>query len=878
MRFSTFIVAFLLLTTVPHSWATHNRAGEITIKQTGNLSINITITTFTYTLSSADRDSLLVDWGDNTYSWARRKEILMLPGYYQRNIYTADHVFSIYGVYEILVQDPNRNLGVKNIPNSVNVIFSIKTTVILSASVGHNNNPVLLNYPIDKAGLNQVFVHNPAAYDADGDSLSYSLTTCTGEDGVPIENYSLPKASDTLYVDVVSGDLVWDSPMETGIYNVAINIEEWRRGLKIANIVRDMQIEVVETDNQLPEIDSLPDICLLAGDTARFTVSAFDPDADPLVLYASGGVFELVESPASFTEHTGESAGTAKGDFLWATACTHVRNAPYQVVFKAEDTHGTFKGVTFRSLNIRVLGKRVEDFRADPGSESISLSWAPYYCNDIVRFDIYRKEGFSDYVPGACDNSIPEGFIRIGQTASDSTFYYEDFREAGGLVQGVAYCYIVVAVFDNGTFETLSIPSEVVCGTLIQGTPTLVQVSVVRHDAATGAIRLAWIPPSPSVLDTLNGGAPFYYYLYRAIPSNLSELQLIDNTKTNLTDTIFVDGGINTTQYPFKYKIELFYTDSLTGELRYAGGGSTAFSTYLEARPGDNQIILKTIKNAPWVNIVDSIFVQLPGQSGYTLAGVVARTDSFVHTNLINGQEYVYEVHSIGMYAADTATYVTHNITHRVIATPVDTVAPCPPVLSVTSLCDSLVNLLNWTNPNSTCADDVTGYRLYWSRSTGGTTSHFYEIYNPSDTVFSHVLNSGLGACYEVTAVDSFGNESAKSNRVCVDVCRLFCIPPYFSPDGDYINEQLLSCGTEEYLAGIEVDFEIYSRWGMLVYKTSDPRIAWDGRDRISHNLVSTGVYYYICNVKEPRISGMEEYTLTGFVHVFYGKNSQYAP
>lgn len=878
MRFLTFIATLLLLTIAPISWATHNRAGEITIKQIDNLTIDITITTFTYTLSSADRDSLLVDWGDNTFSWAKRTEVLLLPGYYQRNIYLVRHIFSTYGVFEILVQDPNRNLGVKNIPNSVNVIFSIKTTVIISASVGRNNNPVLLNYPIDKAGLSQVFVHNPAAYDADGDSLSYSLTTCTGEDGVPIANYTLPKASDTLYVNAVSGDLVWDTPVETGIYNIAINIEEWRRGLKIANIVRDMQIEVVETDNQLPAIDSLPDICLLAGDTARYTVSATDPDADPLVLYASGGVFELADNPARFTEQSGEPAGIAKGDFLWVTDCAHVRNAPYQVVFKAEDTHGTFKGVTFRSLNIRVLGKQVEDFSADAGSESISLTWAPYYCSDIVRFDIYRKEGFSDFVPGTCDNSIPDGFVRIGQTANDSTYFYEDFRETGGLAQGVAYCYLVVAVFDNGTFETLSIPSQIACGTLIQGTPTLIQTSVTQWDAVSGSIRLAWIPPSQSVLDTLKGGAPYYYYLYRATPTNLSNLLLIDNTKTDLADTVFLDESINTTLYPFKYKVELYYTDSLTGQREYAGGGSTAFSTYLEARAGDNQITIKPVKNAPWVNIVDSIFVQYPGDNSFSLAGVVERADSFVHTNLINGQEYTYEVRSIGVYTADLASYTTHNVTHRLAATPIDTLAPCPPVLSVNSLCDSLQNILRWNNPNKVCTDDVTSYRLYWTRSTGTETSLFHEVFMATDTVYHHDLNSGLGACYEVTAVDSFGNESAKSNRVCVDVCRLFCIPPYFSPDGDDINEQLLSCGTEEYLAGIEVDFEIYSRWGMLVFKTSDPHIAWDGRDRTSHNLVSTGVYYYICKVREPRISGMEEYSLTGFVHVFYGKNKQYAP
>ena len=86
-------------------------------------------------------------------------------------------------MFEILVEDPNRNEGVDNIPNSVQVVFSIKTILQINPTLGFNNTPVLLNPPVDKAAVNQVFIHNPAAYDIDGDSLSYEMTVCTGENG-----------------------------------------------------------------------------------------------------------------------------------------------------------------------------------------------------------------------------------------------------------------------------------------------------------------------------------------------------------------------------------------------------------------------------------------------------------------------------------------------------------------------------------------------------------------------------------------------------------------------------------------------------------------------------------------------------------------------
>jgi len=97
-------------------FATHNRAGEITLRQINDFTYEITITTYTYTLSGADRPELEVQWGDNTYSIAPRILIVNLPNDYRRNVYKSQHTFPGPGTYSIVVQDPNRNFGVKNIP------------------------------------------------------------------------------------------------------------------------------------------------------------------------------------------------------------------------------------------------------------------------------------------------------------------------------------------------------------------------------------------------------------------------------------------------------------------------------------------------------------------------------------------------------------------------------------------------------------------------------------------------------------------------------------------------------------------------------------------------------------------------------------------
>jgi hypothetical protein len=227
--------------------ATHNRAGEITYEQISDFTYRITITTFTYTLSQADRPQLDISWGDNSISTASRSngpnnfgEIL--PNFYKKNIYIIDHTYPGPGVYKIVVQDPNRNAGVRNIPNSVNVVFAISTILMVNPVMGHDSTPVLLNPPYDKAAVGYIFIHNPAAFDPDGDSLSYKMTVCEREDGKPIEGYTLPPASHYIKVDSISGDLIWNTPVDTGKYNVAMEIQEWRNGQKIGIVVRDMQI------------------------------------------------------------------------------------------------------------------------------------------------------------------------------------------------------------------------------------------------------------------------------------------------------------------------------------------------------------------------------------------------------------------------------------------------------------------------------------------------------------------------------------------------------------------------------------------------------------------------------------------------------------
>jgi len=136
--------------------ATHNRAGEISYVQTGPLTIQATITTYTKASSiPADRDTLTICWGDGFCELVPRSngngEIL--PNDTKVNYYIATHEYVGLGRFTVSMNDPNRNAGVCNVnaPNSDNVPFHIETTVTLfnTSLQGFNNSPILLQPPID---------------------------------------------------------------------------------------------------------------------------------------------------------------------------------------------------------------------------------------------------------------------------------------------------------------------------------------------------------------------------------------------------------------------------------------------------------------------------------------------------------------------------------------------------------------------------------------------------------------------------------------------------------------------------------------------------------------------------------------------------------
>jgi gliding motility-associated-like protein len=864
-----FLSLGMLISYIP-SMATHNRAGEITYVQISELTYEITIITYTATGPgwTADRPDLEIRWGDNTTSILPRVEKTALPDYYQRNKYVGTHTYPGPGTYELVVEDPNRNQGVDNIPNSVNVVFSISTILQISPEDGTNSTPVLTQPPVDKAAVGQIFIHNPGAYDPDGDSISYALTVCRGEDGQPIPGYTLPPASNSITMNPVNGDLVWDTPTETGVYNIAILIEEWRNGHKIGKIIRDMQIEVYQTNNKPPQIITVDKICVEADSLLRLSVPANDPNGDEISMSANGAPFLIPNSYATFEfEYLGN--GNAEGEFVWQTECDYVRKQPYLVNFKAQDNASPISLVDIKNLSILIVGPASELIALEPTTNTINLLWTKNECKNVVGYDIYRHTEPIAWEPEFCDTGIPDnlGYELIGSTSDrlDTTFL--DNNNGEGLIQGFTYCYRVVARYPDGAE---SYASNELCEDLIRGIPSITNVSVENTDDINGEIYLAW--SKPTEFDSIAYPGPHHYLIYHSTGLWGENLQLIDST-TNINDTIFYHNGIDTKTTGHSYLVE-FWNNSPNNRA-LIGTPHVASSIFLEISSGDNFLDLLANKNVPWQNEEYSIFKENTLIANFDSIGT--SLDVFFRDSmLINGNTYCYKIRSKGKYTDIGFVNPIINWSQINCGIPKDTIPPCLPITNANSVCDSLYNEIHWSVPDS-CREDIYAYRIYYSPDLQQELQVIDSVLAEQNQFwYRHYPEQSMAGCYFVTAVDSFYNESPFPVKTCIDECSYYELPNVFTPNNDGIND--FYHPKMPYYFVSHVEMQIFNRWGQLMFETNDPDIMWDGRYYKNNKLVSPGVYYYICDVYEYRLTGIEPRNLHGFIHVYTDKESSGKP
>ncbi len=897
------LTLFLLMGSIFHASATHIRAGEIVIQQLDDCGLTIKAVVLTYakaSMNAADEDTIIIDWGDGLFSSAGRVNGPGNKGEFigndiKLNRYEAFHTYSGRATYVISTTDHNRNAGIINIPNSVFIPMHISTTyTFLNPQFqGCNSTPVILQPPIDFGCVGKKFVHNPNAFDPDGDSLAFFLTKPLFSNGTPVPGFVFPNAinpgpDNTFSVDPLTGDVTWDAPQMAGEYNIALYIIEYRNGMVIDTTIRDMQIMVEDCNNNPPEIETSEDLCVIAGDSISFDVIGTDPDSGQLVkINALGGPFVTDYSPATFSGPTDYETPPVIGHFFWPTTCEHISNQEYSVVFKAQDNFFGDTGLsTLKQVRIKVVGPPPLDLIAEADDEQIKLSWeSPYSCEDAAddyfrTFTVWRKQGSHQFPLDTCAPGLAgKGYTKISPSAKELVGNRYVFIDTN-VEKGRTYCYRIVAEFARisaGGYPynlVESLPSNEACVQLGRDIPLITKVSVLSTDNSNGDIQVEWTKPIADDLDTLQNPGPYTYEVQREVGINSVITTPVPGASftrpdfASANDTSYLDGQLNTQANPYSYRIA-FYVNGETTPLGYA---EPAASIFLSVTPSDKKNYLSWQEMVPWDNYSFTIFRKDLNTGLFDSIG--STTDlTYTDEGLENGTEYCYYIKSFGSYGVSDIASPLINLSQQACAAPKDDVPPCPPKLSVVNICSDnglidsdghFYNLLNWTNPKSWCNDkDLAGFKLYFSPLKDGDLQLIETL---TDTTFNHYPNAGIAGCYAITAFDSTGNESAIDTVLCVDNCPTYELPNTFTPNGDGQNDEFVPF---PYHFIAKVDLKVFNQWGNLVFETTDPAIKWDGTSKSGQQL-ATGTYFYTCSVLENRVTGVNARPdlLTGYIEL----------
>ena len=140
-------------------------------------------------------------------------------------------------------------------------------------------------------------------------------------------------------------------PNTLGHFVVSLAVDEFRNGVKIGEIRRDMQIIVLGSSNS-PRLFNFTSniapvqnrqITVNSNTTLHLAVSVIDPvDNDLISINAAGRAF-LLNNPPVFTTYP-VTSGYTNADLTWTPTNNEASNTPYVTSFRIGENHA---GVTF---------------------------------------------------------------------------------------------------------------------------------------------------------------------------------------------------------------------------------------------------------------------------------------------------------------------------------------------------------------------------------------------------------------------------------------------------------------------------------------------------------------------------------------------------
>ncbi|MEQ8323114.1 MAG: PKD domain-containing protein [Vicingaceae bacterium] len=254
--------------------------------------------------------------------------------------------------------------------NSITTIFNPgNQNIFVEAKINNfnsNSSPVFSNNPVPFVCSSQNYCFNNGAVDPEGDSLVYVLVTprtnVNAGDTVSFKagfnKYNPLTSTPTISLDPSTGDLCMFPTDSTQIAILAIRVEEYRNGVLVGSIMRDIQLRIIgcPNGNSLPlvsGIDSTSQFSLkaCANSNISFSVFTLDPDTTQNVTMT----WNQAIPGATFNFTAG---ARPVGTFSWTPNNSHIRSQPFCFTVTVRDDNCPFNGIQVFSYCIYVVGVR----------------------------------------------------------------------------------------------------------------------------------------------------------------------------------------------------------------------------------------------------------------------------------------------------------------------------------------------------------------------------------------------------------------------------------------------------------------------------------------------------------------------------------------
>lgn len=256
-----------------------------------------------------------------------------------------------------------RNCAITTLNNPCNDNMYVEAT-LNNVIAPQNSSPQFTNIPVAFLCVNQSFTYNHGVIDLNGDSLVYSFitpktyNTGNGTIGTVTFNggYSANNpltSSPAVNLNSGNGDITMFPTINGEIGVTAILVKEYRNGVLIGSVIRDMQfLTKVCNPNLLPTASGINgsasySAVVCPGNTISFAINTADPNAADTVSLTWNNVIP----GATFTT---VGAQFPVGTFTWTPSQADARSQPYSFIVTVRDNACPTNGSQTFSFTISV--------------------------------------------------------------------------------------------------------------------------------------------------------------------------------------------------------------------------------------------------------------------------------------------------------------------------------------------------------------------------------------------------------------------------------------------------------------------------------------------------------------------------------------------